>query len=144
MNLVTASYEHWEWSTGAPVVLACRESKTPVYKALDTGYGYPPDVLYQMTLIRPKKMDGPIDMVTGEYHRILDAVGVRTIRLALGNIAADSGRDTLSLLCGCDTNRVLCARKLFADWWRARTGEVVPEPPEVRHGDFMDRQRSLF
>ena len=144
MNLVTASYEHWEWATGAPVVLACRESKTPVYKALDSGYGYPPDVLYRMTMIRPKRMDGPIDVVTGEYHRLLDAVGIDTIGLVLDNIVTVSGMNKLALLCSCDTSRVLCARTLFAEWWQSRTGIVVPELAAERHGDFVDGQSSLF
>lgn len=44
-----------------------------------------------------------------------------------GKVAAAAGRSAV-LLCFCDLGEVdFCHRRMFADWFRKRTGEEIPE-----------------
>jgi hypothetical protein len=48
-------------------------------------------------------------------------------------IAERAGVDALALLCFEDLRRpnVFCHRRIFAEWWEARTGQEVEELPEA-------------
>ncbi len=55
-------------------------------------------------------------------------------------IAADAGVDDLVLLCFEDIRKpgLFCHRRVFAEWWRAQTGQVVDELSE--HGELPSRE----
>ena len=86
-------------------------------------------------LISPRKdmLGLPEDAYTREYLGIVNTAGVDAIRAELVKLAPAS--DQVVLLCferlneapkaGRDHN--WCHRSLFAQWWEAETGEVVPE-----------------
>jgi hypothetical protein len=67
------------------------------------------------------------------YGRKLDRLGIIAIKVSLEEVAAAAGVDTLVLLCyeRIDTGEAWCHRRIFAEWWSARTGEVVAELPEA-------------
>jgi hypothetical protein len=63
------------------------------------------------------------------YDAMLEAHGVATIREDFERISAANDNRGLVLLCFCDlaVTGGHCHRRLFASWWKARTGREVPE-----------------
>ena len=86
---------------------------------------------------------------TPAYIDELERIGVPAIREQLDMISnANDGRD-LVLLCYENVWKgAFCHRRLFADWWFSKTGEVVEELPEEpsapKKKSKDDTQPSLF
>ena len=59
------------------------------------------------------------------YRERLDRFGVDQIRAELATLTGD--RPGCVLLCFCDLEKSCCHRRLFARWWKERTGEEVAE-----------------
>lgn len=66
------------------------------------------------------------------YLRRLDTAGVDAVHADLYAISVAAGDDRLVLLCFCDLSRpnAWCHRRMFANWWRERTGDDVHELAE--------------
>lgn len=61
------------------------------------------------------------------YADMLDETGVDAIRRDFARISQENGGRGLVLLCFEDLAKAHCHRRLFADFWQARTGQAVPE-----------------
>jgi len=68
---------------------------------------------------------------TRRFRAHLDQIGVEKIRKALEKISQDNGGRGLVLLCYEDVHKKgeWCHRRVFADWWTDRTGQVIEELP---------------
>lgn len=68
-----------------------------------------------------------------EYHAQLRAVGVEDIRKQLEAVKKAAGRREVLLCCfeSLAPDKVAegqwCHRRLFADWWKEKTGEEIAE-----------------
>lgn len=75
---------------------------------------------------------------THAYCARLDQIGAAQVQAAFNRISAEhDGRD-LVLLCYEDLDKVYadgslewCHRLVFAEWWRARTGDIIRELPRA-------------
>ena len=70
---------------------------------------------------------------TTDYIRLLDMRGGATmVRSRLAEVARDADVDQLILCCFEDLRKpgAWCHRRIFAAWWREKTGQVVEELPE--------------
>ncbi len=66
------------------------------------------------------------------YFAKLEQIGLARIRQALHAICERTGKEAVVLLCFENVaNGATCHRRLFADWWQQRTGEVVEELPDA-------------
>ena len=68
------------------------------------------------------------------YRKHLDEVGLNTIARAIGKAAwsPEEGFKDVVLLCYEDLRTDPgCHRRVFAEWWQEKTGEVVEEVPEA-------------
>ena len=66
-----------------------------------------------------------------EYRKRLECIGVDYIRKLIAGYEL-LGKDVV-LLCYEDVRKGesdWCHRTIFADWWREKTGEVIPELPD--------------
>ena len=70
---------------------------------------------------------------TVAYRQRLDKLGVPRIRRELQRISNEHGGRDLVLLCyeNLAEPGQWCHRRVFADWWRDMTGEVIEELQEV-------------
>jgi Protein of unknown function, DUF488 len=70
--------------------------------------------------------DLPADEFEAGYRERLDRVGVDCLRRQFDAIANEHPGQPVVLLCW-EKPGEPCHRRVFADWWRERTREVVPE-----------------
>jgi len=80
---------------------------------------------------------------TRKYREYLNQHGIKKIRKALHEISQKHGGKGLVLLCYEDVHKSgeWCHRRLFADWWKDKTGEDIEElPPPYRQESMFDRQ----
>jgi hypothetical protein len=68
---------------------------------------------------------GP-DEYTWEYRGYLDSLGPEEVMGHLEKKSAENGGKPLVLLCWCPPGE-FCHRRIFADWYRSKTGREVPE-----------------
>jgi hypothetical protein len=79
--------------------------------------------------------DLPPDEFEARYRKRLERVGVDRLRRQFQAIAAEHRGEPLVLLCR-EKPGEPCHRRVFADWWRERTGEAIPEvEPEPAHNE---------
>lgn len=100
---------------------------------------------YEIVDLKVLKPYGILGMYSGEqykekYFERLDFIGPEKIREEI--IKASHGHKTVLLLCH-EKNKDECHRRMFAEWWEKKTGEVIEEFGEKKEED-EDRQLSLF
>lgn len=109
----------------------------------------PDDLPYKMKAVVPAIVPTPDIMMltTGEqreaYRHHLDARGVDVIQRGISRVQAQARGMPIVLLSYNDMfskNQLYDIRRVFADWWEERTGEVVPEiqyaEPNVQEGEL--------
>ncbi|WP_053641418.1 MULTISPECIES: hypothetical protein [unclassified Streptomyces] len=71
----------------------------------------------------------PEPVFTAAYRADLDKLGAPRIAELLNAVATAAGDHRLVLLCFEDLSKpgLWCHRRVFADWWQERTGDVVRE-----------------
>ena len=71
----------------------------------------------------------PEPVFTAGYRADLDRIGAPKIAELLQTITTQAGDHRLVLLCFEDLSRPgeWCHRRIFADWWHERTGDLVRE-----------------
>lgn len=76
----------------------------------------------------------PFNEYEPKYIAILEAHGVEKIKKLLQSVTPqDADASKIVLLCFEDLSKQdkWCHRRIFARWWQAKTGEVIPELEEV-------------
>jgi hypothetical protein len=124
VHLFTCRYQRFDPAMGLPV---------------RTTAGYPRFLPYALAgharLISPTWPMVQIQdeaLYRSQYEALLEGAGVDAIRGELEDIADEHQQPRLVLLCFDDLSKPdgWCHRRMFADWWSARTGEHVPELAE--------------
>lgn len=134
------------------------ELQTGKYTAIRISVGVPRwNVGYQISgaisELMPKGIFGKYEKKADfevEYRKRLECIGVSYIRKRLAD-CEQPGKDTV-LLCYEDVRKGesdWCHRRIFADWWREKTGEVIPElydpsVPKIPKKKAAFEQTSLF
>ena len=112
------------------------ELKTGKYTAVRISVGSPRwkvgyDISGAISELMPKGIFGKYETKAAfevEYRKRLECIGVEYIRKLLAGYEL-LGKDVV-LLCYEDVRKGesdWCHRTIFADWWREKTGEVIPE-----------------
>ncbi len=78
--------------------------------------------------------DLPPDAFAAGYRARLDRYGVEGIRSRIERVARQHP-DRPVLLCCFEKNPADCHRGLLSEWWRAQTGEAIPEWEPSRQPD---------
>lgn len=116
------------------------ELKTGNYTAVRISVGSPRwkvgyDISGAISELMPKGIFGKFETKEAfevEYRKRLDCIGPEYIRKLLSAYER-LGKDVV-LLCYEDVRKSgdddWCHRTIFADWWREKTGEVIPELPD--------------
>jgi len=69
----------------------------------------------------------PRDRFEVAYRKRLDLTGPERLRWQFQEIAAEHPGEPLVFLCFEDVSKQWCHRRLLADWWLERTGQLIPE-----------------
>lgn len=112
------------------------ELKTGKYTAVRISVGSPRwkvgyDISGAISELMPKGIFGKYETKAAfevEYRKRLECIGTAYIRKLLAGYET-LGKDVV-LLCYEDVRKGesdWCHRTIFADWWREKTGEVIPE-----------------
>lgn len=112
------------------------ELKTRKYTAVRISVGSPRwkvgyDISGAISELMPKGIFGKYETKAAfevEYRKRLECIGTAYIRKLLAGYET-LGKDVV-LLCYEDVRKGesdWCHRTIFADWWREKTGEVIPE-----------------
>ena len=112
------------------------ELKTGKYTAVRISVGSPRwkvgyDISGAISELMPKGIFGKYETKAAfevEYRKRLECIGTEYIRKLIAGYEM-LGRDVV-LLCYEDVRKGesdWCHRTIFADWWREKTGEVIPE-----------------
>ena len=112
------------------------ELKTGKYTAVRISVGSPRwkvgyDISGAISELMPKGILGKYETKAAfevEYRKRLECIGTAYIRKLLAGYET-LGKDVV-LLCYEDVRKGesdWCHRTIFADWWREKTGEVIPE-----------------
>ena len=125
MRIATCSYDRYDPSMGLPVRITVGAAPR----------GLPYLVRHHLGELAPDvtTLRASWELFRSAYLRKLEAVDVDEVRRVLRGIAlterADPDTTTAVLLTHADlSNRgAWCHRTLFAAWWAAETGELVPE-----------------
>lgn len=115
------------------------ELKTGKYTAVRISVGSPRwkvgyDINGAINELMPKGIFGKYETKAAfevEYRKRLERVSVEYIRKLLTGYEL-LGKDVV-LLCYEDVRKGesdWCHRTIFADWWREKTGEIIPELPD--------------
>lgn len=115
------------------------ELKTGKYTAVRISVGSPRwkvgyDISGAISELMPKGIFGKYETKAAfevEYRKRLECIGVDYIRKLIAGYEL-LGKDVV-LLCYEDVRKGesdWCHRTIFADWWREKTGEVIPELPD--------------
>jgi hypothetical protein len=121
IELATASYRAFIPAMGVPVATSLGRPRFPIHYGLTEELG----ALKPWGLMSP---DLPADEFDTRYRARLDRVGVDKLRRTFYAISNRHSGARLVLLC---FENVLagqgCHRRVWAEWWTERTGQVVPE-----------------
>lgn len=84
------------------------------------------------------------DQFRAYYRKHLDGLGPEKIREAIRAVAGDA--EVVVLLCYEDLRKPesSCHRRMFAEWWKEKTGEEVEEVVEVAAEEPGPKQLRLF
>ena len=71
--------------------------------------------------------DGDIDFINA-YEKHLEEAGLGAFAGELENLVTQAGTKDIVLCCFCDVlNGAICHRRVFAEWYHAKTGIMIPE-----------------
>ncbi|MEW1700700.1 hypothetical protein [Streptomyces sp. NPDC091278] len=128
LTLFTSRFPGFREAQGVPVRITRGH---PRYKLSYT-------IRHRITELAPREayFKEPLPVFTAAYRADLDQTGVERVAGLLNAVASEAGDHRLVLLCFEDLSKpgLWCHRRLFADWWQERTGDVVRElGPQVTH-----------
>jgi hypothetical protein len=117
-NLATCSYAAWRPGLGQPVVISLTVPKwLPEAKDWPRCWEITPRWSYF------RASEGAFE---DSYLGQVEDYGPKRIARRLGQIARETGAETLALCCW-EADRERCHRALFAAHWLATTGELIQE-----------------
>jgi hypothetical protein len=127
-ELATSRYADFTPAMGVPVQTSIGRPKFPIrYDLTEEVRDLMPRGLFGKDLSETE--------FTARYRGRLDKIGVDRLRRQFDAISRRHGGERLICLCYEDVHAgQFCHRRIFADWWQERTGQVVPEveDPQLR------------